>query len=52
LGSLGTTDVRATSMIDCFDFAQQPRRFTKIPSKYSRSYFLHRAPSNLPVDTE
>ncbi len=52
LGSLGTTDVRATSILDCFDFMQPPRQFTKIPSQYSRGYFLHRPPSNLPVDTE
>jgi phospholipase C len=52
LGSLGTTDVRATSILNCFDFTQPPRVFTKIPSQYSRSYFLHRPPSNLPVDTE
>ncbi len=52
LGNLGTTDVRATSMIDCFDFSQPPRKFTTIPSKYSRSYFLHQPPSDLPVDTE
>ncbi len=52
LGSLGTTDKRATSIIDCFDFTQPPRQFTAIPSKYSKSYFLHKPPSYLPVDTE
>jgi phospholipase C len=52
LGSLGTTDARATSIVDCFDFTQPPRQFTAIPSKYSKSYFLHQAPSNQPVDTE
>ncbi|MBV9719464.1 MAG: hypothetical protein JOZ77_09090 [Candidatus Eremiobacteraeota bacterium] len=52
LGSLGTTDVRATSIVDCFDFTQSPRPFTTIPSTYSKSYFLHRAPSYKPVDTE
>jgi phospholipase C len=31
LGRLGTTDVRATSIVDCFDFMQQPRSFQKIP---------------------
>lgn len=29
-GSLGTTDVRANSIDDMFDFKQQPRRFVKI----------------------
>jgi phospholipase C len=52
LGSLGTTDVRATSISDCFDFTQQPRSFEQIPSIYSKSYFMHHTPSKLPVDTE
>jgi phospholipase C len=52
LGSLGTTDRRATSIGDAFDFTQQPRPFTPIPSKYSRAYFLHQRPSYKPVDTE
>src|ERR1700722_9520612 len=52
LGSLGTTDERATSIVDCFDFTQQPRPFTVIPSKYNRSYFIHRGPTHVPVDTE
>jgi phospholipase C len=52
LGSLGTTDVRANSISDCFDFTQSARSFVAIPSTYSRSYFMHQKPSNLPVDTE
>jgi len=52
LGRLGTTDERATSIIDCFDYSQKPRRFVAIPSKYSKEYFLRRPPSGLPVDTE
>jgi phospholipase C len=52
LGSLGTTDERATSIIDSFDFTQQPRAFTTIPSQYSRAYFEGQAPSDDPVDTE
>jgi phospholipase C len=52
LRSLGTTDQRATSILDCFDFTQQPRSFTAIPSKYPTSYFLHEQPSNEPVDTQ
>jgi phospholipase C len=52
LGSLGTTDRRSTSIVDCFDFTQPPRSFVAIPSQYSRSYFLHQKPSNKPVDTE
>jgi phospholipase C len=52
LGTLGTTDKRATSIIDCFDFTQAPRSFIAIPSSYSKNYFLHQKPSYLPVDTE
>jgi phospholipase C len=52
LGSLQTTDQRCNSMDDMFDFNQTPRGFTVIPSKYSKSYFLHQKPSGLPVDTE
>lgn len=52
LGRLNTTDVRAISISDCFDFRQGPHAFRKIKAKYSQSYFLHRKPSYLPVDTE
>ncbi len=50
LGNLGRTDVRANSLIDCFDFTQSPRSFTPITTKYSKAYFLKRPPSGLPVD--
>ncbi|MGC1381609.1 MAG: alkaline phosphatase family protein, partial [Candidatus Baltobacteraceae bacterium] len=33
LGRLGTTDTRANSMDDTFDFTQKPRKFVQIPSK-------------------
>ena len=39
LGSLGTTDVRATSIRDVFDYTQQPRSFTPIASQHSAQYF-------------
>ncbi|MBV8530287.1 MAG: hypothetical protein JO104_03145 [Candidatus Eremiobacteraeota bacterium] len=52
LGSLGTTDQRATSIADCFDFSQGPRSFRQIPTKYSRAYFLRQKPSYQPVDTQ
>ncbi len=32
LGSLGTTDARAKSILNAFDYAQSPRKFTKIQS--------------------
>jgi phospholipase C len=50
--SQGYTDQRATSLDAAFDFNQQPRTFTAIPSKYSVSHFLHEPPSNEPVDTQ
>jgi phospholipase C len=52
LGTLGATDQRSTSIMDCFDFTQPPRSFTPIYQKEPRSYFLHKPPSYQPVDTE
>jgi phospholipase C len=52
LGSLGTTDQRATSIANLFNFNQAPCAFQSIPSKRSRAFFLHQKPSGLPVDTE
>ncbi len=52
LGRLKTTDERATSIGDCFDFTQPPRKFRPIGAKYSRRYFERQSPSDLPVDTE
>ena len=52
LGSLGTTDRRANSIVDCFDFTRAPRPFTKIKAPYSREYFLHQPYSHQPVDSE
>ncbi len=52
LGRLGTTDVRATSIGDCFDFSQPPHPYRWIYSPYKASYFMQRRPSLEPVDTE
>jgi phospholipase C len=52
LGRLDTTDKRARSIIDCFDYSQQPVKFKKIPSQYSKVYFLHKKPSYLQIDTD
>jgi phospholipase C len=53
LPRLGTTDVRAASMIDdVFDFTQAPRKFVTIDSKYSKAYFLKQKPSGQPTDYE
>jgi phospholipase C len=51
LGSLGTTDGRATSIADVFNFRKPARKFKPIAAEYSKSYFLHERPSNMPVDT-
>ena len=52
LGSLGSTDVRATSMGNMFNFGLKPRKFHQIQAPLSRQHFLHEKPSNLPVDRE
>jgi phospholipase C len=46
LPSLNTTDTRSANLNDCFDFKQQPRKFTPIDAHYPPSYFLH-----VPLDT-
>ena len=51
-GQLGTTDARATSIGDSFDFNQSPHPFTPIPASYSRAYFERQPPSYKPVDTQ
>jgi phospholipase C len=52
LGRLGTTDGRANSILDSFDFTQAPRPFTTIPSKYRKAFFERQKPSGLPVDSD
>jgi phospholipase C len=55
LGNLGTTDVRANSINDSFNFNQPPHRFKPIQllnKSHDRTYFLHRPPSNVPVDSQ
>lgn len=39
LGSLGTTDTRAASIGDVFNYNQQPRQFQTIPSSLDVKYF-------------
>jgi phospholipase C len=46
LGSLGTSDARATSILDCFDYNQSPIQFQPIPSSYGKSFFIHQKPTN------
>jgi phospholipase C len=52
LGRLGTTDVRATSIGDMFDFSQPPRPFVRIKAPLPPSYFEREPPSSDPVDDE
>jgi phospholipase C len=40
LGSLGTTDVRAADLGECFNFRQKPRTFTPISAPLRAQYFL------------
>jgi hypothetical protein len=52
LGRLqNSTDRRARSIDNLFNFRQAPRKFRPVAAKYSRSFFLHQRPSNHPVDT-
>ncbi|HTA37691.1 MAG TPA: alkaline phosphatase family protein, partial [Candidatus Acidoferrales bacterium] len=41
LQSLHSTDDRANSLIDAFDFTQKPRPFVRIRTKYSAQFFLN-----------
>ncbi|MGA8534487.1 MAG: alkaline phosphatase family protein [Candidatus Tumulicola sp.] len=40
-GSLGTTDVRANSIGDVFDFSAPPSKFQPFTAPFGESYFLH-----------
>lgn len=55
LPSLGTTDVRANSVKDAFDFNRKPRKFVPIAPLNAQDnaiYFMRLPPSGQPVDTE
>jgi phospholipase C len=52
LKRIRTTDVRANSIVDVFNFNQPPRKFQPIPAVLPQSYFEHQRPSYLPIDTE
>ena len=52
LPSLGTSDVRADDLADCFDFAQAPHGYAMIPTKFDAAYFeSHSSPDEGP-DTD
>ncbi|MBV8197174.1 MAG: hypothetical protein JO263_03485 [Candidatus Eremiobacteraeota bacterium] len=52
LGQLGTSDTRATSIIDCFNYGQQPIKFKVIAAPLSREYFLHEKPTYGAIDDD
>ncbi len=52
LGSLGTTDIRADDLSDCFNFARTPRRFKVIHAPRDKAYFLNSPPSNANPDDD
>ncbi|MFY9719655.1 MAG: alkaline phosphatase family protein, partial [Candidatus Cybelea sp.] len=52
LGSLHTTDERATSIGNVFDYNRQPRSFKTIPARLPLSFFLHQRPSGVVPDSE
>lgn len=52
LGSLGTTDVRADDLMDCFDFSRAPRAFKVIHTRLDGSYFRHRRVPDLNPDDD
>jgi phospholipase C len=52
LGSMGTTDVRATSISSMFDFSQKPRRFVPVSAPRSDTFCKNGADEAEPVDRE
>jgi phospholipase C len=52
LPSMHTTDDRATSMVDMFNFTQQPRPFVSIPSSENKQFFLHQSHVADPLDKD
>ena len=46
LGHLGDGDRNANSLLDCFDYSQQPITFSPIQADHDKSYFMHREPSD------
>jgi phospholipase C len=54
LPSMHTTDDRATSMVDMFNFMQKPRTYKTIPSSLNKDYFIRRSHriDDQPMDEE
>jgi phospholipase C len=52
LGTLGKLDDRAQGLENAFNYSMTPRPYKPIKASYSKSFFLHQPPSNVPPDTE
>jgi phospholipase C len=52
LGSLGTTDVRADDLSDCFNFSKAPSKFKLIPAPLHADYFLKQPVSDKNPDDD
>jgi hypothetical protein len=52
LGSLGTTDVRADDLSDCFNFSRAPSKFKLIPAPLHADYFLKQPVSDKNPDDD
>jgi phospholipase C len=52
LQSLGSTDVRANSLVNAFDFTQKPRAFVPFATNHPPSFFRKQHPSHQPPDSD
>jgi hypothetical protein len=52
LGSMGTTDVRATSIADMFDLTQKPRPYVKVSAPPSNTFCTSEKDELVPIDRE
>ena len=52
VGGLETTDKRAASISDVFNYTQKPRKFTAIPSKHDARWFIAHHPARSHGDPE
>lgn len=52
LGRLNTSDKRAASIIDCFNYSQAPIPFQLISSSLTKEYFIRHKPSLQAPDTD
>lgn len=52
LPAMASSDARANSADNAFDFNRAPRPFKKIPSPYDRAFFMHQPMSGHPPDDQ